>query len=52
MGSGTTLFAARNLHRNSIGIDVQKEYCEAVKQELEPEPIEADLFENCGVAYG
>ncbi len=46
MGSGTTLFAAKKLHRNSIGIDIQEEYCEKVKTELESVIIDADLLKN------
>jgi len=34
MGSGTTLRVAQNLNRNSIGIEVLPEYCEAAKLEL------------------
>jgi site-specific DNA-methyltransferase (adenine-specific)/site-specific DNA-methyltransferase (cytosine-N4-specific) len=32
MGSGTTLFAAEKLQRNSIGIDIRPEYYWAVKE--------------------
>ena len=34
IGSGTTAFAARNLGRLFIGIDIRKEYCEMAKKEL------------------
>jgi site-specific DNA-methyltransferase (adenine-specific)/site-specific DNA-methyltransferase (cytosine-N4-specific) len=34
MGSGTTLFAANNLKRNSIGIEIVEEYYEAVKKSI------------------
>ena len=43
MGSGTTLIVASRMKRNSIGIDVIPEYCETVKQRLEP--IESLLLE-------
>jgi len=36
MGSGTTLCVANRMGRNSIGIDIVPEYCEMVRQELEP----------------
>ena len=36
MGSGTTLFAAQKLRRNSIGIDIVEEYFEMVKQSIQP----------------
>ncbi|MDR1506753.1 MAG: site-specific DNA-methyltransferase, partial [Treponema sp.] len=32
MGSGTTVFAAQKLRRNSIGIEILKDYCSAVKR--------------------
>lgn len=34
MGSGTTLFVADRLQRNSVGIEIQKEYYDLVKSEL------------------
>jgi len=34
MGSGTTLFVANRMRRNSIGIDIVPEYCEMVKKQL------------------
>lgn len=36
MGSGTTLLVANRMLRNSIGIDVVPEYCEAVRTQLKP----------------
>jgi site-specific DNA-methyltransferase (adenine-specific) len=44
MGSGTTLIVANRMKRNSIGIDVVADYCEAVKRQLNP--IELSLFEQ------
>ena len=38
MGSGTTLIAAHNLGRNSIGIDVVPEYCEMVRKKISQTP--------------
>lgn len=34
VGSGTTCLAAQNLNRNFIGIDINPEYCEVVRQRL------------------
>jgi len=42
MGSGTTLLVSWRMGRYSIGIDIVPEYCERVKQQLQP--VEADLF--------
>jgi len=39
MGSGTTLFVANRMHRNSIGIDIVKEYYDLVEKELKPHQI-------------
>ena len=44
MGSGTTLIVANRMKRNSIGIDIVSEYCEAAKKQLKP--IELSLFEQ------
>ncbi|MDR0673411.1 MAG: site-specific DNA-methyltransferase [Zoogloeaceae bacterium] len=43
MGSGTTLFVAKRMHRHSIGIDIVPEYCEMVRRQLQP--VEPCLFE-------
>ena len=43
MGSGTTLFVANRMKRNSIGIDVVPEYCEMVRKRLRP--VELYLLE-------
>lgn len=43
MGSGTTLFVANRMKRNSIGIDIVPEYCEMVRKQLQP--VELYLFE-------
>lgn len=43
MGSGTTLFVANRMRRNSIGIDIMKDYYEMVKNELKP--VELYLFD-------
>ena len=34
MGSGTTIFVARNMNRNAIGIDIMQEYYQMVMNEL------------------
>ncbi|MBZ4194075.1 MAG: site-specific DNA-methyltransferase, partial [Candidatus Contendobacter sp.] len=44
MGSGTTLIVANRMKRNSIGIDIVADYCEAVRKQLNP--IELSLFEQ------
>jgi site-specific DNA-methyltransferase (adenine-specific)/site-specific DNA-methyltransferase (cytosine-N4-specific) len=43
MGSGTTIFTANKMRRNSIGIDIMPEYYEMVKNKLKP--IELYLLE-------
>src|SRR3990167_3082958 len=43
MGSGSTLIAAANNNRKSIGIDVDKEYCAIAKKRL---IAEANIFEK------
>ncbi|NOZ46815.1 MAG: site-specific DNA-methyltransferase [Chlorobi bacterium] len=43
MGSGTTNFVANRMKRNSIGIEIVKEYYEMVKNELNP--VELYLLE-------
>lgn len=42
MGSGTTNIAAAKLQRNSVGIDIQPEYIEQVKDKF----LKNDLFSN------
>ena len=37
MGSGTTLVIAERLKRNSIGIEISKEYCELTYKKLTEE---------------
>jgi site-specific DNA-methyltransferase (adenine-specific) len=44
MGSGTTLFVANRMRRNSIGIDIVPEYVNMVRKELLP--VELYLFEK------
>jgi site-specific DNA-methyltransferase (adenine-specific)/site-specific DNA-methyltransferase (cytosine-N4-specific) len=36
MGSGTTIFTANRMRRNTIGIDIMSEYYDLVKEQLEP----------------
>jgi site-specific DNA-methyltransferase (adenine-specific) len=43
MGSGTTLFVAKRMERNSIGIDILPEFYNMVKKELEKS--ESNLFQ-------
>jgi site-specific DNA-methyltransferase (adenine-specific)/site-specific DNA-methyltransferase (cytosine-N4-specific) len=49
MGSGTTVFAAQKLRRNSIGIEILDDYCNTVKNSLKEG--ELYLFEKEAV-YG
>jgi site-specific DNA-methyltransferase (adenine-specific)/site-specific DNA-methyltransferase (cytosine-N4-specific) len=49
MGSGTTIFAAQKLRRNSIGIEILEDYCNAVKKSTKKG--ELYLFEE-EAAYG
>jgi DNA modification methylase len=46
VGSGTALIAARDLHRRYIGIDIDPEFCELARHDLEPKPRDGqpDLF--------
>ena len=43
-GSGTTLLAAKRMHRNSIGIDILPEYCKLIRSQIVTEK-ELLLFE-------
>ena len=36
MGSGTTNFVAQRMNRNSIGIEIKKEYYDRVQEQIEP----------------
>ena len=36
MGSGTTNLVAQRMKRHSIGIEIMKEYCDMVREQLEP----------------
>jgi len=38
VGSGTTLVAARDLHRNAVGFDLQKKYAKLCEKRLRAEP--------------
>ncbi|KPL75171.1 DNA methylase [Leptolinea tardivitalis] len=40
MGSGTTVFVANRMNRNAIGIDIVPEYCEMVRNKLQPRLLE------------
>ena len=36
MGSGTTILVSNRMKRNSIGIEIMREYYEAVKEQVQP----------------
>jgi DNA modification methylase len=44
VGSGTTLVAARDTHRNAVGFDLSPQYVELSKTRL----AQQDIFGNCG----
>lgn len=44
MGSGTTLLVAQRMKRNSIGMEILPEYCEMVKNKIQP--VCSYLFEK------
>lgn len=44
MGSGTTGVACKELHRNFIGIELDKKYFEIAKQRIEGTKRESQLF--------
>jgi len=46
VGSGTTCQAAQNLGRNSVGIDIKREYIDLARTRLSP--VKLTLFESCG----
>ncbi|HEY2722705.1 MAG TPA: site-specific DNA-methyltransferase [Chitinophagaceae bacterium] len=39
MGSGTSIFVANRMRRNSIGIDIVSEYYEMVKEQIQPSEL-------------
>jgi site-specific DNA-methyltransferase (adenine-specific)/site-specific DNA-methyltransferase (cytosine-N4-specific) len=50
MGSGTTVFAAQKLRRNSIGIEILKDYYNTVKKSLKE--VDLYLFDKEEAVYG
>jgi site-specific DNA-methyltransferase (adenine-specific)/site-specific DNA-methyltransferase (cytosine-N4-specific) len=46
MGSGTTVFAAHKLRRNSIGIEIVEDYYEFVRKSIRTHTAELFLFEQ------
>lgn len=45
-GSGTTALAARSLQRNTIGIEINKEYCELAARRLQQLSLLSDVAET------
>lgn len=43
-GTGATCIAARALHRNWIGIDLNSQYCDVARYRVEHEPIDPDAI--------
>ncbi|MBF0338374.1 MAG: site-specific DNA-methyltransferase [Nitrospirae bacterium] len=44
-GSGTTMRVARNLKRNSIGVEISDEYCELTAAELGLKKLDNDIYD-------
>ena len=50
IGSGTTAFAALELGREAIGIEINSEYCDAIEATFR-EPMQSAIMDN-GEAFG
>ncbi len=48
-GTGTTMLAAMKCHRNSIGIEIDREYCRMAANRLQKETC--DFFSNCQLEF-
>ena len=48
-GTGTTMLAAMRCNRNSIGIEIDREYCRMAANRLQKE--NQDLFSNCRLEF-
>jgi site-specific DNA-methyltransferase (adenine-specific)/site-specific DNA-methyltransferase (cytosine-N4-specific) len=46
MGSGTTNIVSKKMFRNSIGIDINDEYCKMVKKQITEDELVLDLWED------
>ena len=48
-GTGTTMLVAMRCHRNSIGIEIDREYCRMAANSLQKET--QDFFSNCRLEF-
>ena len=48
MGSGTTVLVAERMGRRSIGIEINKDYCDQVREKLRKQNIMLNLQSKLG----
>ncbi|MDB5323787.1 MAG: methylase domain protein [Phycisphaerales bacterium] len=51
VGSGTTSIAARELGRNSLGIEIKEEYCDAARRELKRTKLKTGAKADDGLLF-